>query len=376
MELMAYHLTQKGSVQETSFYVTIIPAIELVDRHVLDRWTPLNTKGYQRLPREDRFGSRRGSIVRYLDREMGCFPTTILVNIRGSLTYHEEQDLGWFNIGRLEIDDAEKFWLLDGQHRVEALRRGIEANPEFENYPVVVSILQLSRRFEELMYFYLVNRRQQGVPTDLVYRHLQLMLKEKGEEWLHQFEGRENLNKGKAATIVDMLNENPRSPWRERIRMVTELRLDHHIMRDKLMIRVIAAIQSKKECQNIPTEEMADLLVDYWNAISRLYPEAFEKPRQYTLLGAQGVTSLHYLFPDIYRKCTESGIINEARMTEYLGRLKTETPDHKNPVFREPIKLRSWSKDEGLIEFTKTDRASIEELYRNLLEKITEKTDS
>ena len=375
MEFIAYHLTQKGSVKETSFYVTIIQAIELVEGHGLDRWTPLNTRGYQRLPREDRFGSKRGSIVRYLDRDMGCFPTAILVNIRGNLTYHEEKSLGLFSIGRLEIDDDEKFWLLDGQHRVEALRRAMIDKKKFEDYPVVVSILQLSKRFEELMYFYLVNRRQQGVPTDLVYRQLQLKLKEKGEEWLHQFEGKQNLNKGKAATIVDMLNENPKSPWRGRIRMVTEERLDHHILRDKLMIRVIAAILSKKECRNISPEDMADLLVDYWSVISHLYPDAFVNPRPYTLLGAQGVTALHYLFPDIYRECADSGIINEARMVEYLGRLKTETPDHKNPVFREPIRQYSWSKVEGPLEFTKTDRASIEELYKNLLEKIIEKTD-
>jgi DGQHR domain-containing protein len=366
-------LTQKGSVQETSFYVTIIPAIELVERHDLDRWTPQHTRGYQRLPREDRFGSKRGSISRYLDREMGCFPTTILVNIRGNITYHEDQDLGLFSMGRLEIDGSEKLWILDGQHRVEALRRAMIDNKEFEDYPVMVSILQLSKRFEELMYFYLVNRRQQGVPTDLVYRHLQLMLKEKGEEWLHQFEGKQNLNKGKAATIVDMLNENPRSPWQGRIRMVTEGRLNQHIVRDTLMIRVIAAILSKKECQKVPPGDMADLLVDYWYVISHLYPEAFENSRQYTLLGAQGVTSLHYLFPDIYRECTESGFINEARKAECLSRLKTETPDHKSPVFRDPITLPYWSKDDGPIELTKTDRASIEEFYKNLREKISEK---
>jgi hypothetical protein len=62
-------------------------------------------------------------------------------------------------------------------------------------------------------------------------------------------------------------------------------------------------------------------------------------------------------------------------MTEYLGRLKTETPNHKNPVFKEPIKLRSWSKDEGSLEFTKTDNASINEIYRNLLEKISIKAE-
>jgi hypothetical protein len=77
------------------------------------------------------------------------------------------------------------------------------------------------------------------------------------------------------------------------------------------------------------------------------------------------------LFPSIYGTCVEGGIVTEEQMTEVLGSLKKETPDHPNPVFRAPIDLDHWSKDEGLLEFTKTDRASIKELYKNLLEKIT-----
>ncbi len=67
----------------------------------------------------------------------------------------------------------------------------------------------------------------------------------------------------------------------------------------------------------------------------------------------------------------EGGIVTEDRMTEILGSLKKETPDHSNFTFKAPIALGHWSKDEGLLEFTKTDRASIKELYKNLLEKIT-----
>ena len=58
-------------------------------------------------------------------------------------------------------------------------------------------------------------------------------------------------------------------------------------------------------------------------------------------------------------------------MTEILGNLKKETPDHMNSAFKAPIALGHWSKDEGLLEFTKTDRASIRDLYGNLREKIT-----
>ena len=371
MELTAFRLTQSATVKTTGFYVTSIPAIELIERCAIDRWTPGNTRGYQRLPQRNRFKTRPGTIVRYLTKDLGCFPTSILVNVRGNLTYHMEQDLGWSSIGRLEIDDNEKLWLLDGQHRVEALRRAKETNIKFENYPVVVSILQLPNRFDELMHFYLVNRRQRRVPIDLVNKHLQQMLRERGEIWLQEFEGKAGLYRGKAAEIVDMLNGDPRSTWKGRIRQVTEIRRDEHLVRDQKMIKLIADILRTKECARLTNEEAADLLVDYWNSINRLYPGAFADPRAYTLLGDQGITSLHMLFPAIYGMCLEGGIVTGDRMIEILGKLKKETPDHPNSVFRAPITLGHWSRDEGPLEFTKTDRASIRELYRNLLEKIT-----
>jgi len=210
-----------------------------------------------------------------------------------------------------------------------------------------------------------------GVPIDLVYRHLQLMLRERGEIWLQEFEGKAGLYRGKAAEIVDMLNDDPMSLWKERIRLVTKIRRDEPLVRDQTMIKLIADILSTRVCARLTNEEAADLLVDYWNAINRLYPEAFADPREYTLLGDQGITSLHMLFPIVYGKCMEDGIITEDRMTEILGKLKKETPNHPNSVFRAPITLGHWSRDEGPLEFTKTDRASIRELYRNLLEKIT-----
>ena len=74
----------------------------------------------------------------------------------------------------------------------------MESNADFEQYAVVVSILRLPQRFDELMLFYIVNRRQRSVPTDLAYRHLQRMLWVKGTEWLYELEGRRGVQLGLA----------------------------------------------------------------------------------------------------------------------------------------------------------------------------------
>ncbi len=112
-------------------------------------------------------------------KEMGCFPTSILVNVRGDLSFEGSTDMGWCSYGKLRIED-EALWFIDGQHRVEALKRAMDRNADFEGYPVIVSLLHLPQRFDELMLFYIVNRCQRSVPTDLAYMHLQRMLWERG----------------------------------------------------------------------------------------------------------------------------------------------------------------------------------------------------
>jgi len=370
MRIKAFSIKQRGAEGYVGIYVSSLPAIEIVERHALDRWTPESTTGYQRLPAKSRFGKKRGSIDRYLLRELGCFPTSIVLNVRGELSFEETQDLGWCSLGDLEFGDEERLWLIDGQHRVEALRRAMESNAEFERYPVIVSILQLPRSFDELMYFYLVNRRQRGVPTDLVYRHLQRMLNEKGAEWLYEFEGRSGLHRGLATEIVDRLNDEPRSPWHGRIRRVTEERSEEHIIRDQTIIRSVADILKNRAFSGMPLADLADLLIDYWNAVSKTYPGAFDDPRPYTLLGTPGISSLHMLFPSVYGRCAESGVITEEKMLNLLGTLLTETPDHDNPAFREPINLMFWSKEHGPDEALISDKQGITELYENLRKKI------
>ena len=370
MRIKAFSIRQRGARGDVAIYVSSMPAIELIERYELDRWTPESPGGYQRLPLESRFGRRRGSIVRYLLRELGCFPTSILLNVRGELSFREESDLGWCSLGELEFGDDERLWLIDGQHRVEALRRAMESSAEFEGYPVIVSILRLPRRFDELMFFYLVNRRQRGVPTDLVYRHLQIMLKERGAEWLYEFEGKEGLRRGLAAEIVDRLNDDPGSPWSGRIRRVTEARREEHIIRDQALIRSVADILKKRAFAGMPLEDLADLLVDYWNAVSETYTGAFPDPRPYTLLGTPGVKALHALFPYVYGRCAEGGVINEERMAGVLASLLVDTPDHESPAFRGPVDLRFWSKEHGPEEALVSDKQGVSELCENLRSKI------
>ncbi|HIE14071.1 TPA: DGQHR domain-containing protein [Candidatus Bathyarchaeota archaeon] len=119
---------------------------------------------------------KKGSIVRYLLEEAGVFPTSVLLNIREKLDFEEKaqvaENIGY---GVLKIPDNAILWIIDGQHRIEALKRAEAEKPEFKEYPVPVSILSLQNRFDEMLLFHIVNSRQQRIPTVIAYRQLQKM---------------------------------------------------------------------------------------------------------------------------------------------------------------------------------------------------------
>jgi len=370
VRLKAFAIRQRGGRSQFDIYVFTMPASQLIEKSAIDRWTPDNPEGYQRLPDERRLSLGRGSAVRYLMRELGCFPTSVLLNVRGELSFERELDLGWCTLGELNIDDDSKLWLIDGQHRVEALKRAVERNADFEEYPVIVSLLQLPKRFDELMLFYIVNRRQRSVPTDLAYGHLQRMLWEKGTEWLYELEGRRGVRLGLATEIVDYLNEDPKSPWHRRVRRVGEDRRDEHIIHDKPLIRSVAEILRERVFEGMPIRDLADLLIDYWNAVGNVYPKVFETPHAYTLLATPGIFSLHMLFPSVYARCAKGGVITEERMNQTLVGFLEETPGHPHPDFRGPLTLGFWSKEHGPAIAISTSLQTIKRLHLNLDQKL------
>jgi hypothetical protein len=208
------------------------------------------------------------------------------------------------------------------------------------------------------------------VKTDLVYRHLQRMLLHKGEDWLLDLEGKRGLTQGYAIEIVDILNKDPVSPWYGRIREVGEARHMDHVIKDSDMMSTITAILDEHYFKNMPIKEIANLLIDYWNALYNIYPECFTDPDEFSLLHRPGMPAMHRLFIDVYGIALQSGDVSEKTMYNVLLRLLSETPDHPVPEFRVPIEPDFWSFQSGPIYGVSATHQNIEDLYDNLQEKI------
>ncbi len=75
MRVKAFKINQRGGKEGVRVFVSTLAALDLIDRYAIDRWTTESPGGDQRVPEERRFSERRGSSVRYLIKEMGCFPS-------------------------------------------------------------------------------------------------------------------------------------------------------------------------------------------------------------------------------------------------------------------------------------------------------------
>jgi len=86
--------------------------------------------------------------------------------------------------------------------------------------------------------------------------------------------GRANRRKAVASTIVDFLNVKDSSPFNNRICEVGEpFKDDQHVTTDGTLARYVSEILKERIFQDMYDEELANLLINYWNAIKSIYPK-------------------------------------------------------------------------------------------------------
>jgi DGQHR domain-containing protein len=357
-------------------YILAAPAQLVASKSEICRRQPDRRDGYQRALSKTRLSGDKTGVPGYLLHQMGIFPTSVLVNIRkedAELQFIEKGKLAEnIALGDLIVPDNATWYILDGQHRIEGLKIAMREQPELSEYPLVITMTN-ENIFYEMLIFYIVNSRAKPVPTDLAYRILQRMLYDtEAPAWIElELMGRTDRRKAVAATIVDFLNIKESSPFNSRICEVGEpFKEGQHVTTDGTLTRYVSEILKERIFQDMYDEELANLLIDYWNAIKDLYPNCFENHRNYVLLDTLGLSSLSRLFPVIFGYCSKDGDVSMENMKKYLSYLLYETPDHKDPDFRKPITEKWWHKISGPGVIHGTGEGHYSRIAQMLAEKI------
>ena len=155
-ETYALKITQRGVGPEgesVSIYVGAFTYSELLPYVQVDRWSPVNEKGYQRPP----IDRRLREVAKYVLEEQGILPTSVLLATRpeeAGVEFETIEVMGpTIEWGKLTIRNEATLWIVDAQHRYFGLQRAHEktgGQTELEEYPFPVSIMESVDRYQEM----------------------------------------------------------------------------------------------------------------------------------------------------------------------------------------------------------------------------------
>jgi len=341
MQLQVLKIRQKN----INFFVTAIKASELLHFISVDYWREDNPGGYQR-PITQR---RLMKAVKYLLYEDGIFPTSILVNVRGKVDFRPACSLdGFGELGVLTIpEESLPLWIIDGQHRVYAIFLAMKEDPQFEDFAIPVSILTFDNRYQEMKQFYIVNNRQKAVSTGLAQQHLRQMISKEGIDEVLSHEIRKKVIAAEVLPIVDILRTEESSPWYGKVWMPSSAtKSKNWIISQTSLADSLGMMMRKfteKECNEIKKDikTYALHLINYWNALKEIFPEAFESPQDYTIQKTIGCYAFHLIFPEIYRLCKKRNDLSKEEMKSILNEMFEA---FKNSIGLEKMDSKFWNK--------------------------------
>lgn len=315
MKIPVIKIEQNGQI----IYLTSLKYGDLCSKCSVDIWMEsTNENGYQRSISE----SRAKKAKDFLITSNGTFPQSILINIRHDgkfIPSNLNTDIGG-TYGILEIKGSEPWWIVDGQHRFKSLEYASAENPDFDQFDLPVSIITGYDQREEAEEFYIINTTHKGVSTDLAE-----------QKYIHEADAVgwkkiELVKRGiriiaESIKVLEVLDNDSSSPWFDKIQRPNEPRKPSHIVRQRSFTNSLKPVLDDPYLKSKKPEEMARLLILFWNAIRTIMPEAFDEPKNSVLLKTTGVYTMHRVFPSIYARCLIKQDFSEAHMEKILRKI-------------------------------------------------------
>lgn len=279
--------------------IGVISAEALVDRYFIPRRDSRNKTGYQR----EVSAARVNRLMKDLRTHRVDIPTSVLVNLRSySPADNLAKDGDAFT---LILRDSDKLNIVDGQHRVEALVRLVEEDPEkWGTVQLPIVCMLGASEPEEIKQFYVVNSTAKSVRTDLAFDLLKQRaeadpavmdsLIETGETW-----------KVHGQQLVEELDKSSRI-WRGRVRLPGDTAGATTIGSAGLVGSLKPLLTTPYFGAILPANQIA-ILSAYWEGISKVIPEAFVEPTDYSLQKSVGVQVLNALLVSVLEQIRSTG---------------------------------------------------------------------
>ena len=263
------------------------------DKQIIsDKYDPdLEETGYNREISE----GRAKKVLWYLSKNfeiiLPILPSSIVMNVRKKTLK--------FKNNKLLIGDDAVFYIVDGQHRLEGLRQYKK-----NGYEVPVTILENLENYQEAAQFLIINSTQKRVDPQLQLRVL-FKTDELGlNKLIKEIKEVLPLNawKLKALKIVVGLEKAGSSPWFDLVKLPNESVGSNEwkpIKEGSFLDSLRSVCSNESSLENLDDDKKIRYLIQYWNSIKKMYPEAFDKKTgdDYLICRGLGAGVFNTFFP-------------------------------------------------------------------------------
>ena len=276
-------------------------------------------QGYQR----PAVVSHINAIRRYIESDSPMIPNALVIAFDKRVQFEPLSDAPYMSYARhgtltipISADDADEEkpgWIVDGQQRSAAIR-----DARVESFPICVTAFIAESDEEQRSQFILVNSAK-PLPKGLIYE----LLPGTVGTLPPQFQSREFPSR-----LLYRLNFLVNSPFYRLIQTPTN---PDGIVKDNSVLKMLenslsdGALYSFRNPQTGECDEdgMLAVLKAFWRAVSRVFPEAWNKPsRKSRLMHGVGIVSLGFLMDEIFDRYIRVRIPDESDFANDLSALK------------------------------------------------------
>jgi len=296
----------------------VIPSFSTVSR--IHRNGDKQIEGYQR----PEVLSHIAEIRNYLDSDAPMIPNAIVIafdsRVRFECTVDPTNPTPYTRIGVIVIpvdDDVapeeKPGFIVDGQQRIAAIR-----DAEVESFPICVTAFITNDIQEQTEQFILVNSTK-PLPKGLIYE----LLPGTSATLPTLLERRRF-----PAHLLDLLNNDEDSAMKGRIQTPTNpggsikdnsiLKMLENSLSDGVLYRFRYVEGGPGD-----VDSMMAVLKNFWRAVSRVFPDAWQlPPRQSRLVHGAGIIGMGFLMDAISERLRKARVVSETQFVEDLQPLK------------------------------------------------------
>ena len=293
-----------GRVEELETFVGALKASELVKRCQIPHRDYEGDTGYQRLPTQSRVDTLANEMLSQdISERMVDLPTSLLLSVRDRNLRPHLESTGRYVL-TLPANGAKPFYVVDGQHRIAALRTVIEVerNEFWSNYRVPVVIFFGADETVEMIHFHTVNSNAKSIKSDL---DLDLLEKRaQGDDEFLLNLPRKQAWKVHAQRITALAAKS--GVWIERIRFPNQPKGTTLITSNSFAFSLKPALSQVHFTEHTP-ENRARIVDAYWRGIEKALPECFRTPKRYNIQKSVGVYVFHDLLSLVLRHAETTG---------------------------------------------------------------------